>query len=298
MDKRARTRPLLGTFVTVWAQGVSGAVREGLSRALDEVDLVHRRMSFFDPTSDVSLLNRRAYRTAVKVHPYTRRVLKAALRLSVLSGGVFDATVGGPLSRSGFLPAPNRCEPAGGRYSQIQILSDGCVRFLKPLCIDLGGIAKGYAVDRALAALRRAGVRSGGVNAGGDMAFFSNRPQPVWCRHPTRINHFIPMGLRKSGAMATSAPFYHARPRRNGPYVLKGKPVSSVNAVTVCAPRALWADGLTKVALLAPKRMQRLAPLFGATAFFWDNRATGAGRPLKGFEPKFSCPPERNCPLN
>lgn len=273
MDKRARTRPLLGTFVTVWAQGASGAVREGLSRALGEVTLVHRRMSFFDPTSDVSLLNRKAHRDAVRVHPYTHRVLKAAVRLSNLSGGVFDLTVGGPLGRSGFLPASNRCAPAGGRYSQIKFLSDSRVRFLKPLWIDLGGIAKGFAVDRALAALRRCDVRSGGVNAGGDMAFFSNRPQPVWCRHPTRANRFISIGHRESGAMATSAPFYHCRHEKRGsPYLLKGRRAAMPAGVTVCAPRALWADGLTKVALLAPGLMERLGPLFGARTIFWDGK--------------------------
>jgi thiamine biosynthesis lipoprotein len=176
------------------------------------------------------------------------------------------------MGRAGFLPTRGHLSPAGGRYSQVRVSARGEVRFLKPLWIDLGGIAKGYAVDLALAALRRAGVHSGGVNAGGDLAFFSDRPQPVWGRHPTRIDRFILLGLRKSGVLATSAPFYHSRPGQpHVPYVLKGRLVSPRGAVTVFAPRALWADGLTKVALLAPKMMGRLGPLFGATTFIWDN---------------------------
>ncbi len=272
MAKSARARPLLGTLVTVWAEGPAGPVREGISNALKDVDLVHRRMSFFDPASDVSLMNRRARGETIFVHPHTARVLRAALRLSALSHGVFDVTVGGPLAQAGFGPGRVRTFPAGGRFSHIRVGPGRGVRFLKPLWVDLGGIAKGYAVDLALAALRRAGVRRGGVNAGGDVAFFSDRPQPVWCRHPTRIDRFMPLGPRTSGAVATSAPFYHARPGKpGGPYFLKGKSVTTRSGVTVCAPRALWADGLTKVALLAPKQMDRLGPLFGATTYFWDN---------------------------
>ncbi|MBK8870840.1 MAG: FAD:protein FMN transferase [Elusimicrobia bacterium] len=270
--KRARARPLLGTLVTVWAQGPAGCVREGISNALDEVEGVHRRMSFFDPASEVSLLNQRAHREPVNVHRHTARVLEAGLRLSHLSRGVFDVTVGGPLGRAGFLPTRGQLSPAGGSFSQVRVGANGEVRFLKPLWIDLGGIAKGYAVDLALAALRRAGVHSGGVNAGGDMAFFSDRAQPVWVRHPTRVDRFIPLGPRKSGALATSAPSYHARAGKRGvPYFSKGRRVSARSGVTVSAPRALWADGLTKVALMAPNMMDRLGPLFGARAFFWDN---------------------------
>lgn len=272
MVKSARARPLLGTLVTVWADGSPGSVREGISNALNEVDLVHRRMSFFDPASDVSLMNQRAYREPVNVHRHTVRVLRAAMRLSVLSQGVFDVTVGGALGKAGFLPTRGQKSPAVGRFSHIRIGPGGSVRFLKPLWIDLGGIAKGYAADLALGALRRAGVQSGGVNAGGDMAFFSDRPQPVWVRHPTLVDRVIPLGNRTSGAVATSAPSYHARPGRQGvPYFLKGRPVPTVSGVTVCAPRALWADGLTKVALMAPKTMDRLGPIFGARSFFWDN---------------------------
>src|SRR6185503_19443519 len=120
-----RCRPLLGTFVEVAATHASTRqAHRAVDAAFDEVALVHRRMSFNDPDSDVSRLNRGA-----------RTIAEA-------SGGCFDVTVAAELVRRGILPRPwSPHEPCrDGSWRDVELLDDGRVRFHRPLWIDLGGI--------------------------------------------------------------------------------------------------------------------------------------------------------------
>lgn len=268
MIEKTRARPALGTFVVMSAAGTRIAVETGLRRAFDVVARAEARLSYFRPESDVSRLNRDAHRLAVRVHPQTHRLLRAAARLWRSSGGVFDVAVGGALWREGFRPpAPGAPAPDPAATARdIRLLPGHRVRFRRPLWIDLGGIAKGHAVDRALAALRAAGVRRARVNAGGDTAAFGGG-DPLWRRDADNPGRFRPLRDAAPGACATSAPPYHARGRgrrRRTPYVSDGRCRSLDGTVTIAAPRALWADALTKVALLSPARAHRLMPLFRA----------------------------------
>lgn len=254
MAKVSRARPLLGTLVTISAEGEQCAVERGVARAFQAVEAVEQRMSYFIPTSDVSRLNREAYGGPVPVHAHTFRVLQQAQEFSLLSDGVFDVTVGGRLARDGFLPSlPNvRLDPRAN-FRDIVLGQGKTVRFRRRLWIDLGGIAKGFAVDQALAELRRYKVKKGWVNAGGDLAFFSHRPETLWVRHPQQRDQMISLGRVRQGALASSAPAYRFKPGGGSPYVCRGKPRSLTQSVTVAAPCALWADALTKVALMAPE---------------------------------------------
>ena len=93
-----RCRPLLGTFVDIQAFGTNSAELESaVEAAFLAIAQVHRLMSFHDLESDVSRMNREAYRTAVHVHPLTWRVLKSAQEFSRKSDGIFDITMAGQL---------------------------------------------------------------------------------------------------------------------------------------------------------------------------------------------------------
>lgn len=261
----SRARPLLGTFVVVSAEGSRSAVDRGLAQAFEAVEAVERRMSYFNPTSDVSRLNREAYKSPVHVHGQTYRVLRQAQQLSLLSNGIFDVTIAGVLVREGFLPEG---EGPGvdlrANFTDIWLGPGRRVRFRRSLRIDLGGIAKGFAVDQALSALRRANVIKGWVNAGGDMAFFSDRAENILVRHPEQSDKMVSLGHVRQGALASSAPAYRSRGR--APYVCEGKTIRSYSSVTVAAPRACWADGLTKIALLAPEMAPALLKKFRSRA--------------------------------
>src|SRR5215468_9986751 len=172
-----RAQALLGTFVEI---DVTAASRSSAESAVEEafsaVADVHRLMSFHEADSDLSRLNRTASSGAVLVHPWTYAVLEMALQINRHSDGAFDIAVAPALQRMGELPGVPHVSPSPANIADvdaIELLADNQVRFRSPsVLIDLGGIAKGFAVDRAIAALQSHGVRSAMVNAGGDLAAF------------------------------------------------------------------------------------------------------------------------------
>ncbi len=254
-----RARPLLGTIVDIAAGGRSRrrvvAVVDG---AFAAVERVQRLMSFHEPDSDVSRLNRAAHHRPIAVHPWTYRVLRAARRLSAQTGGLFDCTVAPTLVRWGYLPAPatSRLRHLVGDWRDIQLLTSHRVRFRRPVWIDLGGIAKGFAVDQAVEALRRGGAAWGCVNAGGDLRCFGRRRQTVYVRHPAQPNRLQAMGDIRDTALATSATYFSRQRvgrRWRTPIVRPStqRPCTSAISVSVFAPSCLVADGLTKPVLLS-----------------------------------------------
>ena len=116
---------------------------------------VHRLMSFHDPESEVSRMNRDACYKRVRVHPWTWRVLKSAQEFSRNTNGIFDITMAGQLVKWNYLPAGYGARFGRGSWRDIILEATGHVRFRRPLLIDLGGIAKGFAVDRAVEILKR-----------------------------------------------------------------------------------------------------------------------------------------------
>src|SRR5262249_51526459 len=186
-DSVRRARPLLGTFVEITVEAVSRAdANAAIKAAFDAVAQVHRLMSFHETDSDVSRLNREAWIRPVRVHAWTFSVLEAAVEMHRRSKGIFDVTVAPELQAMGLLPGQQEAAPPAARARSpdaIDLPADQTVRFRSDVAIDLGGIAKGFAVDRALAVLRGLGIENGLVNAGGDLAAFGS-PQTVHIRNP------------------------------------------------------------------------------------------------------------------
>jgi thiamine biosynthesis lipoprotein len=140
-----------------------GATRAAAARAIDAafavIEKIHRLMSFLDPDSDVGRLNREACKRSVAVDPWTYRVLETALVLHRRSQGVFDVAVAPASQKAGLLPRDGvdvESDPVETATSDaIELLPRHHVRFHHPgMKIDLGGIAKGFAVDRAIDCLR------------------------------------------------------------------------------------------------------------------------------------------------
>ena len=201
-----RARPLLGTLVEITARGgAAPRVAEAVDAAFAAIAAVHRLMSFHDRASDVTRLNRCAARTPVRVHAWTFAVLREAQEVAQASAGLFDVTVASVLTRHRLLPGtPGAPVPhRSASFRDIRLLPGLRVRFSRPLLLDLGGIAKGFAVDRAIDCLRAAGVCSGVVNAGGDLRCFGPVPHRVHVRDPNCPDRLLPW---PSCAMAPSQP--------------------------------------------------------------------------------------------
>lgn len=264
-------RPLLGTFVTIRAEGAADAseavVAAAVEAAFVAIGRVERLMSFHRCNSDIGRLNRARAGAWLRVHRWTHHVLSEAQRLRSWSGGAFDCNVGAPLMRAGLLPGFARGRPARGRSAEPAMLlgRDRRVRLRTKVALDLGGIAKGFAVDKAVEALQRCGIVNGLVNAGGDLRVFGSKPQPVWVRRPEDPASVQMMGMLANGAIATSAAYFVGtnRPGEAATSAIvraaSGRRVAMTHSVSVIARNGLLADALTKVAILKRRLPGRLA---------------------------------------
>ena len=273
-----RCRPLLGTFVEITARGGSPEVLgDGIAAAFSAVEKVMALMNCHDPFSELSRVNGGAARAPVQASEWTFRVIEQAQRLAAESDGAFDVTIAPRLASWGYLPrnpANSRSERLA-RWSDVELLPGRLVRFRRPLQMDLGGIAKGFAVDRAVDALRAAGVREGLVNAGGDLRAFGGCEWPVQIRHPRNpILGGHAFALRDS-AVATSATYF-SRKRWRKCWVFPivdgrtRRPCDDSLSVTVHAPDALLADALTKVVFALREKSASLLRHHGASALLLD----------------------------
>ncbi|WP_298671433.1 FAD:protein FMN transferase [uncultured Sphingomonas sp.] len=241
-----RCQPWLGTLVEITVPAESAGCVEAAFAAIRHV---HERMSFHSPDSDLARLRAAAPGEAATVDRETIVVLRAALDLYRASNGLFDIGIGAALVAAGFLPAVDT--PGNGTSADIEIMDDETVTLRRPVLIDLGGIAKGYAVDRAIAVLRESGVPAACVNAGGDLAALGARHWPVALRDADgMVRHQMSLA---DAAMASSANLLDRRlagGRSWSPHIgAGGKPVLSAGRVTIVADTCLFADAMTKIAL-------------------------------------------------
>jgi len=262
-----RARPLLGTLVDIQASGKYAAM--AIEAAFGAISEVHRLMSFHEFDSDVSRINRALAGVPLTISAHTHDVLAFAHRLSVLSAGRFDVSIGREMVHAGWLPAPaNASQPADDAgFLDLELLPDSQILLKKQLWIDLGGIAKGYAVDCAIKVLRDYQVDSALVNAGGDLRL-TGPAQPVHVRDPSLPGALISLGMLENCAVATSSGMYSERPtdalvdRHNRTCVRWNQSIS------VIAPDCMSADALTKIVRLCPEQAQDILEQFRAEAIF------------------------------
>jgi thiamine biosynthesis lipoprotein len=171
----------MGTRVRVVMYAASREEAEAAAKAaFDVMRDVNDRMSDYLPESELSRLSASAGRGPLMVSAPLFDLLAVSLAHSRASGGAFDVTLG-PLTRlwrrsrkSGTLPDPAEVKAARDRSGHLHVRMDpqaGTVELAKPgMLLDLGGIAKGYACDRALAAMKARGISRAFVDTGGGMA--------------------------------------------------------------------------------------------------------------------------------
>ena len=248
-----RCRPLLGTLVEIAALGRNGVQLErAIDAAFSNVAKVHRLMSYYDPRSDVSHMNREAFPRSVIVHPWTWRVLEAAQQFARESNGIFSVTIAPILAGWRYLPHHRYRADATATWRDIFLRKNCRVFFRRQLTVDLGGIAKGFAVDRAVEVLKRNGVMAGIVNAGGDLRVFGSASQLVHLRHPEQPNRAAGAVRLRERAIATSG-IYFSRTKNRCRYVSPmldartGRAACDLISVTVGAANCMTADALTKV---------------------------------------------------
>lgn len=271
-------RPLLGTFVEVAAAGTAPAAMEAaVEAAFAAIAKIHGLMSFHEETSDVSRLNCEAARAAIRVHPWTFQVLKSALEMWRRSNGLFDIRIAPALQRFGLLPSHLGDAVAGTSLTNeksIELLDGERVRFRDTSTrIDLGGIAKGFAVDRALDVMRGFEIPSALVNAGGDIAAFGPQEFMVAVRDPNCPSRTLCHVQLRSEALASSGARFDPVECLSveGSTIINpanGEPVCAIAGATVRAPSCLIADALTKVVMIAGFASAPVLRQYDASALF------------------------------
>ncbi len=184
--------------------------------------------------SDVARLNAAQPGERVSVHPWTSATLRLCRRLHALSHGLFDPAL-----------------PGKGSIVNVLPIDRVSVRLTRATRLDLGGIAKGYAVDRAIQYMKAQGAYAGLVNAGGDLRVYGAQAWPITLRQADRSGS--PLALC-NGALAVSDPAATSVPLEHQGYYT---PATSLAAsapvyVAVRACCAALADAMTKVMMLAP----------------------------------------------
>lgn len=263
-------RPVLGTFVEIGVFHARPAAAQAIAAAFEALENIERLMSFQDPASELSRLN--ATRGSwIALSRHTLRVLRLARAMTEASGGAFNCTVGGALVACGRLPDHgNEASLPAGVADDIELRGNhACLR--RPVRITLDGIAKGYAVDCALAVLRHRGHPDAWINAGGDLAVRGHYAMPVRVRGSETV-----LELRNA-ALATSVSGAEFDASLPGSIVDARAATIASGTWSVLAHRAWRADALTKVAaLIAAKDRSAMLARFGGRLL--DHETRGPAR--------------------
>ena len=261
-DWHADARPKMGTEVSVYFWHEDDAVGNTIVEEIfAEVDRINALMSTYVETSLISDINRRAADEAVFAGEELSLLIRRSLDISVLTRGAFDITYDSVGQHYDFRErrrpddATVEAERRNIDYRYVKLdQSKGTVRFAQQgVRINLGGIAKGYVVERGVDILRRHGVEHGVVTAGGDSRLLGDRrgrPWMIGIRDP-----------RKDGEVAISVPLEDEAISTSGDYerffdedgiryhhIIKpgsGRPVEGVHSATVIGPDAVMTDAFS-----------------------------------------------------
>jgi thiamine biosynthesis lipoprotein len=273
-DPIHQRRYAMGTMFDIVAYHEAREEAErAVTRALDEVERLDRVLSHYKPESDLSRLNREARGGFVTVDRDLYEVVRQSLEVSRRTEGRFDITVA-PLVRvwkeaSAEGHRPPRDAVAAVRrcigFGNVDLEPPNRIRFRSDCTeIELGGIGKGYAVDRALDVLRSAGIRHAVVNGGGSSIAAIGTPpgtQREGQGWPVRLGDGTDELRLRDGFLSTS--------QQDGAIVdpATAMPASSMTAVTVTAASATLADALsTALVIMSRAEGERLLARFPGAA--------------------------------
>ncbi len=268
---------MMDTVVTVKLCAKDSSTAQNLlTEVFQEMERIDRMMDNYSPTSEITSINSMAGKERVSISPEMGQVLRRSQYFAGLSGGAFDITIGF-IKELWRFDSPNPAVPLSGQlaaaltlvgYQNIQ-LDAGRVRLLEPkMKLDLGGVAKGYAVDCAVEFLKERGAKSALVDAGGDVRLYGKKPSggdwQIAIRHPREKEKLIRVGKVGLPAVATSGDYerFFTKDGKRYHHILNphtGYPARGCVSVTVWTRTATDADILaTAVFVMGPEKGMEL----------------------------------------
>lgn len=263
----------MGTVIEITLLGEDEeAAQKAALQAFQEIKRIEQLMSPWIETSEVSRLSRSAGKEWIKVSPETLEVIQKSQKISKLSEGAFDITIA-PLTglwrkarERGIPPAPEEVKKILDLVNYKNLLTQPERKvFLKKerMVIDPGGIAKGYAVDRAFEILTSLGYKNLIVNAGGDLragGLKNHQPWSIGIQNPRSSEKIMATISMSDSAIATSGDYekFFVFQGKRYHHILDpktGYPADECQSVTILAKSAMTADGLaTAVFVLGPEK--------------------------------------------
>ncbi len=234
--------------------------RELVADVMEEYRRIDREMSTYKPDSEISRVNAHAAEGAMPISAELALMIDRSLELSVASHGAFDITY----DSVGYLydfrahkrPSENEITEHLAAVNYRHVVLDraaGTVRFAVPgVRINLGGIAKGYAVEHAAELLRKAGVQHALLNAGGDTRVLGDRRGQPWIvgiRHPRQADEVVTRLAVVDEAISTAGDYerFFEEDGRRYHHIINpstGRPTEGILTVTVVGPDGTLTDGL------------------------------------------------------
>ena len=262
-----RSRVMMGTVVEIMAAGEGSDLEAAIEEAFVEMARLDKLLSRYDASSEVSRLSQSPSGGEVAVD--TAEVIALGLEVSRKSGGAFDMTLGRLKAlwaleeETPTVPTPEALAQAlAGIGPRALTLEGRQLHKESPhLQLDLGGIAKGYAVDRAIAVLKQHGVTSAAVNAGGDMYLLGQRSERDWrigLQHPREKGGVLETVQVRDRAVVTSGDYERFFEQDGVRYhhifdPQNGMPARECQSVTIVTDSVALGDALaTAVFVLGP----------------------------------------------
>ncbi|MBZ5563747.1 MAG: FAD:protein FMN transferase [Acidobacteriia bacterium] len=281
----------MGTVFTVVAYGRDrNFLGEVVEQVFQELDRVDAQMSNYKPESELSAINREAASHAVLVEPHLFRLLEQSVQYSRETDGAFDITVGPLMKHWGFfrgrglLPSPAEITDVLKRVGYQHIKLDPAARTIRfdksGIELDLGGIAKGYAVDQAVEVLRSNGIASALVSGGTSSIYALGAPPGergwhVTVRDPYQAGKPADTLILRNYSLSTSGSYEKFFDIGGKTYChimdpRTGWPVENMLSTTVLAPSTTESDALSKLFVLGVEGSRRvLAAHPDLTAIFY-----------------------------
>jgi thiamine biosynthesis lipoprotein len=263
----ARDDAIMGTRITVelWAPDAAKGTA-AIDAVMAEMRRIDTLMSHYKPDSELSQINLHAAVEPVHVDRELFDLLKLSLYFSAISDGAFDITYAGVGHlydyRRHIRPTEAEIQAALPSVNWRNLILDSdhlTVKFAKPgMRIDVGGIGKGYAVDRCIGILQSLGFEHALVSAGGDSRIIGDRDGRPWIvgiRHPDDPNKIVTRLPLMDTAMSTSGDYYRFFDENGVRYhhiidPHTGHSASRVRSATILGPTATETDGLSKTAFV------------------------------------------------
>ena len=274
--KRAQMQ--MGTIVTLTAVAPTEEVAQrALTAGFQEIHRLEELLSTWIPTSELSHLNVEAGRRPVRVNPETLMLLRQSLEIAELTGGGFNIAIG-PAAQAWNVTEeariPDQTEldklrPLIG-LAHLQIDEQTSTAFLavSGMRVDVGGIGKGFAADKAAAVMRAAGATGGVVALSGDIKTFGRMPDAepftVGIQHPRKEGVLLGSLQLDNEAISTAGDYerYFMRDGIRYHHILDPRtlqPARGCQSVTVIAREGVMADGLdTGIFVMGPDRGMEL----------------------------------------